>query len=87
MKNNTTTIHLEVTMSNNKQSSVEWLISQLQKSKDWYRVLNEISQMSSARVDIVEQAKEMHKQEIIAAKDDGYNDAEQYYNETFVAQK
>ena len=80
-------------MSNNKQSSVEWLISQLQKSKDWHRVLNEISQMSSARVDIIEQAKAMHKQEIIAAKDDNYvygeaweklgTLGEQYYNETF----
>ena len=49
-------------MSN--KSSIEWLISQLQKSKDWHRVLNEISQMSSARVDIIKQAKEMHKQEI-----------------------
>lgn len=52
-------------MRNNKQfSSVEWLISQLQKSKDWNRVLNEISQMSSARVDIIEQAKAMHREEI-----------------------
>jgi len=50
-------------MSNNKQSSVEWLISQLQKSKDFHRVLNEISQMSSARVDIIKQAKAMHKEE------------------------
>lgn len=52
-------------MSNNKQSSVEWLISQLQKSKDWHRVLNEISQMSSARVDIIEQAKAMQKEQRI----------------------
>lgn len=46
-------------MSNNKQTAVEWLISQLQKSKDWHRVLNEISQMSSSRVDIIEKAKEL----------------------------
>ena len=53
-------------MSNNKQSSsIDWLISQLQKSKDWHRVLNEISQMSSARVDILEQAKANHKEEMI----------------------
>jgi len=49
-------------MSNNKQSSVEWLISQLQQSKDWHRVLNEISQMSSARVDIIEQAKQIEQE-------------------------
>ena len=79
-------------MSNNKQSSVEWLISQLQKSKDWHRVLNEISQMSSARVDIIEQAKAMHKEEIKEAWDNAAIDAtygnkfrnfEHYYNETF----
>jgi flagellar biosynthesis/type III secretory pathway protein FliH len=57
-------------MSNNKQSSVEWLISQLQRSKDWQRVLNEISQMSSARVDIIEQAKEME----VAGKEMSYAD-------------
>ena len=81
-------------MSDNKQSSVEWLISQLQKSKDWHRVLNEISQMSSARVDIIEEAKAMHKEEIkdavgVGSQFDrdylyGHHDkAEQYYNETF----
>jgi hypothetical protein len=57
-------------MSNNKQISVEWLISQLQRSKDWQRVLNEISQMSSARVDIIEQAKEME----VAGKEMSYNE-------------
>jgi alkylated DNA nucleotide flippase Atl1 len=77
-------------MSNNKQSSVEWLISQLQRSKDWHRVLNEISQMSSARVDIIEQAKAMHKEEIVKAynqswhlRDKPYETADKYYNETF----
>ena len=71
-------------MSNNKQSSIEWLVSQLQKSKDWYRVLNEISQMSSARVDIIEKAKAMHKDEIMNANEDlSTANGEQYYNETF----
>ena len=77
-------------MSNNKQSSVEWLISQLQKSKDWHRVLNEVSQMSSARIDILEQAKAMHKEETEKTyikgyedKDFSYFDPEQYYNETY----
>ena len=49
---------------------MEWLISQLQRSKDWQRVLNEISQMSSARVDIIEQAKEME----VAGKEMSYNE-------------
>lgn len=75
-------------MNDNKQSSVEWLISQLQKSKDWHRVLNEISQMSSARVDIVEQAKAMHKTEHFNTWWHGISENEpitfeQYYNETF----
>ena len=69
-------------MSNNKQSSIDWLISQLQKSKDWHRVLNEISQMSSARVDIIEQAKAMHKKEIVDAYyvDNEKNEGFEYYH-------
>ena len=86
-------------MTNNNQSSVDWLISQLQKSKDWNRVLNEISQMSSARVDIIEQAKEMEKERIETAYNKGtvhgidYPEStlpltgEQYYNETYGGNK
>jgi hypothetical protein len=81
-------------MSNNKQSSVEWLISQLQKSKDWNRVLNEVSQMSTAKIDIIAQAKAMHKEEIIdsfgvgcqveSTRLIGYHGmAEKYYNQTY----
>jgi hypothetical protein len=81
-------------MSNNKQSSVEWLIRQLQKSKDWNRVLNEISQMSSAKIDIIEKAKAMHKDEACelafkVGRGQDYDDeqvrelAEIYYNETY----
>ena len=80
-------------MSKNKQSSVDYLISELQKSKDWHRVLNEVSQMSSAAVDIIAQAKAMHKEEIkeaywngsdgIESKTEMLKIGEQYYNETF----
>ncbi len=85
-------------MSNKQSSSIDWLISQLQKSKDWHRVLNEVSQMSSAKVDIIKQSKAMHKDEIIKAMSvafiDGakiggityespYEDWDEYYNETF----
>lgn len=74
-----------------KQSSIDWLISQLQKSKDFYRVLNEISQMSTAKVDIIEQAKAIHKEEIINAwrQGDGVYDkvskemSVQYYNKKY----
>ena len=86
-------------MTNNNQSSVDWLISQLQKSKDWNRVLNEISQMSSARVDIIEQAKEMEKERIETAYNKGtvhgidYPEStlpltgEQYYEQTYGGNK
>ena len=89
-------------MSNNKQSSssIDWLISQLQKSKDWHRVLNEISQMSSAKIDIIAKAKAMHKEESMDANFYGQrlhaksvtntmmeDNAEQYYNETFGGEK
>lgn len=47
-----------------KQNSIDWLINQLQKSKDFHRVLNEVSQMSTARIDIIGQAKAMHKEEV-----------------------
>jgi hypothetical protein len=83
-------------MENKKQSSVEWLISQLQRSKDWYRVLNEINQMSSAKIDVIEQAKAMHQKEIVDAHVNGNKEytigggyeliAEHYYNETFGGQ-
>ena len=75
-------------MSNNKQSSVEWLISQLQRSKDWHRVLNEVSQMNSAKIDIIGQAKAMHKEEIENAVD-GFPihtrslNGNDYYNEHY----
>ena len=47
-----------------EQTAVEWLISQLQKSKDWYRVLNEISQSSSAKIDIVQIALQMEQEQL-----------------------
>ena len=76
-------------MSNKKQSSVEWLISQLQRSKNWYRVLNEVSLMSSAKIDIISQAKQMHKEEVCQFVSDYLDDAdygmtaEEYYKEIY----
>lgn len=61
-----------------KQTAVEWLVQQLP-----------LIQQEGLR-DNIEQAKEMEKQQIIYAHEDGYvrytNDSEsgeQYYNETF----
>ena len=64
-------------MSNNKQSSVEWLLDNLhlQHSTKW--------------TEIVEQAKAMHNEEIIESYASGSNDRlrntinTNYYNETF----
>lgn len=74
-------------MSNNKQSSIEWLIDNLylKDSLKWEEIL--------------EQAKAMHKEEIKEAREDGHTSTyteydsdtklylegrhEQYYNETF----
>ena len=72
-----------------KQTAVEWLISHLQKSKDWQRVLNEVSQMSTIQFDLIKEAKAMEKEQIIEAHNSGKNilppneNGEQYYNETY----
>ena len=70
-------------MSDKKQSSVEWLISQLDK----YYVLSFDDLKNN---EAVEQAKAMHKKEITDSYDDGYSDSDngniinkQYYNETY----
>ena len=68
-------------MSNKKQTAVEWLASNLGEHIIWEEKL----------IDLVEQAKAMHKQEIIDAANKllyrgtgpGDTAAEQYYNETF----
>jgi hypothetical protein len=73
-----------------KQTAVEWLISHLQKSKDWQRVLNEVSQMSTIQFDLIKEAKAMEKEQIENAYWEGGHDVpthgrqcEQYYNETY----
>ena len=67
------------------QTAGEWLISNLQQSKDWQRVLNEVSQMSTVKFNLLDQAKEMEKEQIINTykRAQVLIRAEQYYNETF----
>ena len=81
-------------MSNNKQSSVEWVIENLTLI---HALLSRreigVEFFNRKYNEIVEQGKAMHKEEIIAAKDDNYvygeawgklgTLGEQYYNETF----
>jgi hypothetical protein len=69
-----------------KQSSIEWLQDKLNNVKP--------TQFCSIETikEWVEQAKEMHKQEINDAYKFGLSDeyvigSQRYYNETFVAQK
>ena len=51
-------------MSNNKQSSVEWLISQLKISTYWNSLISELELMECGEIDILKQAKAMHKEEL-----------------------
>jgi hypothetical protein len=92
-------------MSNKKQSSVEWLIDQLeQKGDTWENASIRSLQISidiSDYFELKKQAKELHKQEIEDAFENGVDDeyeyhinvearirkkAEKYYNETFGGQ-
>ena len=77
----------EVTMSNNKQSSIEFLWDELKPFLPANYTVDESVKILS----ILKQAKAMHKQEIVWAhgiKMKGVNNhkcvsGEQYYNETF----
>jgi hypothetical protein len=69
---------LHGTMEQVKQTAVNWLVSQL---KGVYE--------SDYLNKLIEQAKEMEKEQIIKSFDDGYakcgitHNAQEYYNETF----
>ena len=47
------------------RTAVEWLISQLQQTRDWQRVINEANQSSTSVRDVIDQAKEMEKEQKI----------------------
>jgi hypothetical protein len=85
-------------MSNKKQTSIEWLIERLRQlaHNDKHHLgMGDIRITQGMLDDFYEQAKEMHKQEIIDAWEDGYvNDwddscgwdeytSEEYYQKTF----
>ena len=79
------TQNLEITMSNKKQNSVEWLAQ---------AIYDKMKMRGDGKVfqGILEQAKAMHKEEIKDAWLDGEwwdseKDGEQYYNETFGDEK
>ena len=73
-------------MSNNKQSSVEWLWSELRDKFSWETgEMYDSNELLLAK--ILEQAKAMHKEEIKKSYTTGFganlHQAEHYYNETF----
>ena len=75
-------------MSNNKQSSVEWLVTELNQKIDFIP-MNKWDEIK----EVIEQAKAMHKEEIIITWHKGYNNlspmidedncGDKYYNETY----
>ena len=51
-------------MTNNKQqTAVEWLVGQLQQTRDWQRVINEANQSTTAVRNVIEEAKERDKEQ------------------------
>jgi hypothetical protein len=46
---------------NKQQTAVDWLIEQLQKTRDWQRVINEVNQSGSSVRDVIKEAKEIEK--------------------------
>jgi hypothetical protein len=84
-------------MSNNKQSSVDWLIDKLIE----HQIIKVGQTTYGGKVNykheiLFEQAKAMHEEEIINAHTTGYvigggngyiHEPEQYYNETFGGKK
>jgi len=72
-----------------QQTAVEWLVEQLQKTRDYQRVINEANQSGSSVRDVIKQAKEMEKEKLEDAWVEGVKNwnpsksFEQYYNETY----
>jgi hypothetical protein len=74
-----------------KQTAVEWLSKQISSSKYFYKLMEDINSRSTiSQSDIIEQAKEMEKEQIInayniswALRDKPYATADKYYKETF----
>jgi aspartate ammonia-lyase len=77
-----------------QQTAVEWLINELQKTRDGQRVINEANQSSTSVRDVIKEAKEMEKEQIKSAFNIGElmahdyfygNDecAENYYEQTY----
>jgi hypothetical protein len=47
-----------------KQTAVEWLVNELKKSKHWYHLIDEVHQNSTINRDVIEQAKQMEREQL-----------------------
>jgi hypothetical protein len=78
---------------NKQQTALEWLISQLQKTRDWQRVINEANQSSTSTRDVIKEAKEIEKEKLKDSWVEGSihwgtnKTFEQYYEETYGGNK
>jgi alkylated DNA nucleotide flippase Atl1 len=85
----------DVTEMVGNRTAVEWLIEQLQKTRDWQRVINEANESSSSVRDVIKEAKEMEKEQMIdfARKymlyihNEGIITIETFYNEKYGGNK
>jgi hypothetical protein len=73
-----------------KQTAVEWLVNELKKSKHYQQMINEVNQNSTVAIDVIEQALEMQKEQIMNDYWEGGQDVpltlqrcQEYYNETY----
>jgi len=55
-------------------TAVEYLISELMKSKHYQQMINEVHQNSTVAIDVIEQAKAMEKEQMDKAFDSGRNE-------------
>jgi hypothetical protein len=78
-----------------QQTAVEWLINELHKTRDYQRVINEANQSSTSVRDVIDEAKEMEKEQIKEAyfigghqmKNNKYIGMHDYYQETYGGNK
>ena len=78
-----------------KQTSIEWLVNELKKSKHYQQMINEVHQNNTVAIDVIQQAKAMHKEEIrliyegllqnvgTSIKQSDLPTFEQYYNQIY----
>ena len=82
-------------MSNKQQTAVEWIIKQLIFKTEFENLPNQYVLMSDKNIDhIIEQAKEMEKEQIISTYKEGHYhleldafNPEHFYNETYGGNK